>query len=74
MKTIIWTAVAVFAGIWLWSKFSKVSKPMSGSTNTVPVDSGVFSGPFVDPLTGGYTGPGSSIGASPYSTQPVGQN
>ncbi len=75
MKTVLLTAVAVFVGIWAWSKFAnKAPAKTKGPDMTVPVDTGTFFGPNVDPQTGAYLAPGSTPGAYPYSSQPPGPN
>jgi len=76
MKTVLLTAVAVFVGIWAWSKFAKTTTPPKTiqPNMTTPVDSGVFYGPNTDPVTGAYLPAGATPGAYPYSTQPPGPN
>ncbi len=74
MKTVLLTAVAVFVGIWAWSKFASAPPKVQKPNNTVPVDTGVFFGPAADPLTGAYLAPGATAGAYPYATQPPGPN
>lgn len=74
MKTVLLTAVAVFVGIWAWSKFAGKPPKAQQPNNSVPVDTGMFFGPNADPLTGAYLAAGSTPGAYPFSTQPPGTN
>jgi hypothetical protein len=78
MKSFLWTAALVFAGIWIWSRLSKATKVQNmglRSTKpdmTVPVDTGYFFGPYIDSKTGAYLAPGDTNGAVQYPTQPIG--
>lgn len=74
MRSFLVTAVLVFGGIWLWARLTgktAAAKPNTTST-VVPVDSGVFFGPEIDPKTGAYLPPGATVGSVGYQTQPVG--
>ena len=79
MKSFLWTAALVFAGIWIWSKLATPTKVQSMGLktskpdNTVPVDTGYFFGPYIDTKTGAYLAPGDTNGAVQYPTQPIGQ-
>ncbi len=73
MKNILFTAALVLAGVWLWSKLAKSgAAKTTKSSNTVPVDTGTFFGPYADPVTGAYLAPGNTVGAVAFQTQPVG--
>lgn len=61
MKPFLWTFVAVFGGIWLFSKWTARSaaaafKSPSGNSY------GVYAGPAIDPQTGAYNPLGNGAG------------
>lgn len=80
-KTFWWTFGAVLVGIFLYSRY-KMGKtgPNPTVTGTVtfgdmtikPSTDSVFYGPFLDPVTGAYLGPGAQPGTSSFPVQPVG--
>ncbi len=80
-NTFVWTFVAVLAGIWLYNRY-KAAKlaPNPNVTGTIsygdltvkPAEGAVFYGPFLDPVTGAYLGPGAQPGTSSYPVQPIG--
>ncbi len=69
-----WTFVAVLAGIFAWSRLApKLNAPKNTRpNNTVPVDTGYFFGPNVDPATGAYLEPGATGGTIGYPNAPIG--
>lgn len=79
-KTFLWTFVAVLGGIWLYSRWrsagAKTTTPSGqiiyGDLTVTPAKDGVFYGPFVDPVTGSFLGPGAQPGTSSFPVQPVG--
>ncbi len=58
MKAFLWTFVAVFAGIWVYSRWTAKGKPMPGASTSY----GAYAGPEIDPLTGNYNPPGYGAG------------
>jgi hypothetical protein len=73
MKNLLFTAALVLGAVWLWSKLAKpAAAKTTKSSNTVPVDTGTFFGPYIDPITGAYLAPGNTTGAVAFQTQPVG--
>lgn len=80
-KSFWWTFGAVLVGIWLYNRY-KMAKVQPGGTVTgtitygdltvKPATDGVFYGPYLDPVTGAYLGPGAQPGTSSYPTQPIG--
>jgi len=72
VKTFLWTFVAVFVGIYAFTKLSAkkvaASQAMSG---TAPIDSlGVYAGPEIDPKTGAFLPPGSGAGTVSFASSP----
>lgn len=57
MKGFLWTFAAVFAGIWLYSRFARGKLTVA----TIPTK-GMYEGPMIDPLTGMSTVPGNGAG------------
>ena len=79
-STFLWTFLAVAAGIWLWSKWSR-AKVTGGTITFGPLtitpaatnveESAPFYGPAADPVTGAYNGPGAKTGTVAFSSQSV---
>lgn len=73
MKTFVWTFLAVVVGIFAWSKLAARKLPATkGAGNGAPVDTGMFFGPNIDPLTGAYLEPGATPGTVAYNQAPIG--
>jgi hypothetical protein len=70
------TFLAVFAGIWIYSRYKKtgtISGVLAfGNLTIKPAEASVFNGPDVDPVTGAYVPPNAQAGTSSFPVQPVG--
>jgi len=69
MKTFIWTFVAVFVGIYAFTKLSAAKKAAASgaATNT---SAAAFEGPDVDPVSGAYLPPGNAVGTVQMASSP----
>lgn len=61
MKTFIWTFVAVFVGIYAFTKLA-ANKAATNKGGVTTGTQGIFEGPDIDPKTGAYLPPGSAAG------------
>ncbi len=64
MKTFVWTFVAVFVGIYAFTRLSAAKSKATAQTNGFDPSTsyGVYAGPEIDPQTGAYLPSGSGAG------------
>jgi hypothetical protein len=68
MRTFVWTFIAVFGGIWVFTKLSAAKKAAAASK---PVQAPVtFEGPDVDPTSGAYVPEGNAAGTVAFASAP----
>jgi hypothetical protein len=68
MRTFVWTFIAVFGGIWVFTKLS-AAKKAAAATNPVQAPT-TFIGPDIDPTSGAYLPPGNAPGTVAFASAP----
>ncbi len=67
MRTFVWTFIAVFGGIWIFTKLSAAKKVSAAVKSSPPA---TFEGPDVDPTSGAYLPAGNAAGTVSFASSP----